>query len=51
MKQYEWCNFTFDPDNFPDPAQYIKEIKEKYGVKVCVWSEFGLGPLCTSGAR
>jgi len=37
MKQYEWCSFTFDPDNFPDPKAYIAEIKAKYGVKVCVW--------------
>ena len=32
------CSFTFDPDNFPDPKAYLSEIKEKYGVKICVWS-------------
>ncbi|KAF5387077.1 hypothetical protein D9615_001804 [Tricholomella constricta] len=37
MKQYEWCSFTFDPDNFPDPKRYLAEIKEKYGVKICLW--------------
>ncbi|KAG9034315.1 hypothetical protein FS837_002233, partial [Tulasnella sp. UAMH 9824] len=37
MKQYEWCNFTFDPDMFPNPAEYLRSIKEKFGVKVCVW--------------
>lgn len=37
---FERCSFTFDPDNFPDPKAYIAEIKAKYGVKVCVWSEF-----------
>ncbi|KAI0646837.1 alpha-glucosidase [Trametes meyenii] len=37
MKQYEWCSFTFDPDNFPDPKAYLSEIKKKYGVKICVW--------------
>ncbi|CAA7267659.1 unnamed protein product [Cyclocybe aegerita] len=37
MKQYEWCSFTFDPDNFPDPKAYLAEIKEKYGVKICLW--------------
>ncbi|EMD38625.1 glycoside hydrolase family 31 protein [Gelatoporia subvermispora B] len=37
MKQYEWCSFTFDPENFPDPAAYLAEIKRKYGVKICVW--------------
>ncbi|PPR04952.1 hypothetical protein CVT24_010410 [Panaeolus cyanescens] len=34
MKQ---CSFTFDPDNFPNPKEYIAEIKAKYGVKVCLW--------------
>ncbi|KAK0459506.1 alpha-glucosidase [Desarmillaria tabescens] len=37
MKQYEWCSFTFDPDNFPDPKTYLSEIKQKYGVKICLW--------------
>ncbi|TCD60214.1 hypothetical protein EIP91_010536 [Steccherinum ochraceum] len=37
MKQYEWCSFTFDPDNFPDPEGYLNGIKEAYGVKICVW--------------
>ncbi|PFH52383.1 glycoside hydrolase family 31 protein [Amanita thiersii Skay4041] len=37
MKQYEWCSFTFDPDNFPDPEGYISQIKQKYGVKICLW--------------
>lgn len=37
MKQYEWCSFTFDPDNFPDPKAYLSEIKQKYGVKICLW--------------
>ncbi|KAF8162970.1 glycoside hydrolase family 31 protein [Crassisporium funariophilum] len=37
MKQYEWCSFTFDPENFPDPKAYLAEIKAKYGVKICLW--------------
>ncbi|KDQ59474.1 glycoside hydrolase family 31 protein [Jaapia argillacea MUCL 33604] len=37
MKQYEWCSFTFDPDNFPDPKSYLSELKQTYGVKICVW--------------
>ncbi|KAJ6547326.1 alpha-glucosidase [Mycena capillaripes] len=37
MKQYEWCSFTFDPEFFPDPKAYLSEIKEKYGVKICLW--------------
>ncbi|KAJ7905259.1 alpha-glucosidase [Mycena olivaceomarginata] len=37
MKQYEWCSFTFDPEFFPDPKAYLSEIKQKFGVKICVW--------------
>ncbi|EPT05875.1 hypothetical protein FOMPIDRAFT_41842 [Fomitopsis schrenkii] len=37
MKQYEWCSFTFDADNFPNPEAYLADIKQKYGVKICVW--------------
>ncbi|KAH7915998.1 glycoside hydrolase family 31 protein [Hygrophoropsis aurantiaca] len=37
MKQYEWCSFTFDPENFPDPKAYLSEIKQKYNVKICLW--------------
>lgn len=37
MKQYEWCSFTFDPENFPDPQAYLAEIKSKYNVKICLW--------------
>ncbi|KAF7965991.1 hypothetical protein HWV62_40515, partial [Athelia sp. TMB] len=37
MKQYEWCSFTFDPEMFPDPKAYISDIKQKYGVKICLW--------------
>ncbi|KAI0029644.1 glycosyl hydrolases family 31-domain-containing protein [Vararia minispora EC-137] len=39
MKGYEWCSFTFDPDNFPDPKRYLSEIKERYSVKICVWTD------------
>ncbi|KAG8958487.1 hypothetical protein FRC05_008841, partial [Tulasnella sp. 425] len=35
-KQYEWCNFTFDPYVFPNPVEYLRNIKEKSGVQVCV---------------
>ncbi|KAF7440832.1 hypothetical protein PC9H_001180 [Pleurotus ostreatus] len=55
MKQYEWlCSFTFDPDNFPDPKAYLSEIKEKYGVKICVWINpyiSQLSPIFKEGAK
>ncbi|KAK7461359.1 hypothetical protein VKT23_008537 [Stygiomarasmius scandens] len=54
MKGYEWCSFTFDPDNFPDPAAYLQSIKEKYGVKICVWINpyiSQLSPIFFEGAK
>lgn len=36
MKQYEWCNFTWDPQYFPEPAQMLARLKEK-GLKICCW--------------
>ena len=36
MKGFEWTNFTWDRDNFPDPAGMIRRIHAK-GIKVCVW--------------
>jgi alpha-D-xyloside xylohydrolase len=36
MKEYEWCNFTWDTDVFPDPQGMLKRLKEK-GLHICVW--------------
>ncbi|OOM79861.1 alpha-xylosidase [Clostridium sp. BL-8] len=36
MKEYEWCNFEWDKEVFPDPVGLISRIKAK-GIKVCVW--------------
>lgn len=36
MKEYEWCNFTFDERTFPDPKGLLKKLHER-GLKVCVW--------------
>lgn len=36
MKSFQWCDFQFDPDMFPDPAGYIARIKSR-GLKTCVW--------------
>ncbi|XP_006458460.1 hypothetical protein AGABI2DRAFT_183497 [Agaricus bisporus var. bisporus H97] len=54
MKQYEWCSFTFDPENFPDPKAYLAEIKEKYNVKICLWINpyiSQLSPIFNEGAE
>lgn len=36
MKGYEWCNFTWDEDVFPDPAGSLRRYHER-GLKICVW--------------
>ncbi len=36
MKEFEWSNFVWDRDNFPDPEGMLKRLKEK-GLKICVW--------------
>ncbi|GFR37132.1 alpha-xylosidase [Insulibacter thermoxylanivorax] len=36
MKEYEWCNFQWDEDVFPDPEGMLKRLKDK-GLKISVW--------------
>ncbi|MDQ0231378.1 alpha-xylosidase [Metabacillus malikii] len=36
MKEFEWCNFEWDKDAFPEPEAMLKRLKEK-GLKICVW--------------
>lgn len=36
MKGCEWCNFTWDPEVFPDPQGMLDRLKAK-GLKICVW--------------
>ncbi len=36
MKEFEWCNFTWDKDMFPDPKGMLKRLHDK-GLKICVW--------------
>lgn len=36
MKEFEWCNFQWREDCFPDPEGMLAAIHEK-GTKVCVW--------------
>jgi len=36
MKEYHWCDFTWDPDVFPDPAGMLKRLKER-GLRISVW--------------
>lgn len=42
MKQYEWCNFQWDRDTFPDPQGMLNRYKER-GLKICVWINSYIG--------
>ncbi|KAJ9144782.1 Alpha-D-xyloside xylohydrolase [Coniochaeta hoffmannii] len=36
MKGFQWCDFEFDQDFFPDAAGQLRRLKER-GQHVCVW--------------
>ena len=36
MKSYQWCDFEFDKDMFPDAESYLKRLKDR-GFHICVW--------------
>jgi alpha-D-xyloside xylohydrolase len=36
MKEYEWCNFEWDPRTFPDPQPMLKRLKDR-GLHICLW--------------
>lgn len=36
MKEFEWCNFEWDKDMFPDPEGMLKRLHDK-GLEICVW--------------
>ncbi|MCL2079247.1 MAG: alpha-xylosidase [Oscillospiraceae bacterium] len=42
MKEYEWCNFAWDPAMFPEPEAMLKRLHGK-GLKVCVWINSYIG--------
>ncbi|AXK35770.1 alpha-xylosidase [Streptomyces armeniacus] len=37
MRAYQWCDFTWDPDVFPDPEGMLARLKEEHGLRICVW--------------
>jgi len=44
LKAFQWCDFVFDKDKFPDPAGQIRRMKERgYCKKVCVWTNPYIG--------
>ncbi|OIR01839.1 alpha-xylosidase [mine drainage metagenome] len=36
MREFEWCNFEWDPRQFPDPKGMLQRLKAR-GLKICVW--------------
>lgn len=36
MREFDWCNFEWDPRTFPDPVAMLKRLHQR-GLKVCVW--------------
>lgn len=36
MKAFNWCDFTWDPDVFPDPEGMLGRYHQK-GLKLCCW--------------
>jgi len=42
MKGYEWCNFKWDPDTFPDPEGMLRRYKAR-GLHICVWINSYIG--------
>lgn len=37
MKGFQWCDFEFDAEFFPDPKEMLKKLKDEFGIKICVW--------------
>ncbi|KAG9225936.1 hypothetical protein CCMSSC00406_0006442 [Pleurotus cornucopiae] len=36
MKGFQWCDFEFDEEFFPDAGMQLKRMRDK-GYKICVW--------------
>jgi alpha-D-xyloside xylohydrolase len=36
MREYQWCDFTWDPRVFPDPEAMLARLKAR-GLRICVW--------------
>lgn len=37
MKGFQWTDFEFDPEFFPDAKNMLAKLKKDFGIKVCVW--------------
>ncbi|MFE2989654.1 alpha-xylosidase [Streptomyces sp. NPDC059262] len=54
MREYQWCDFTWDPDVFPDPEGMLRRLRDEQGLRVSVWINPYIGqksPLFTEAMR
>lgn len=53
MKPFQWCDFEWDPDTFPDPEGMLQRLHDR-GLKLCVWINPYIGqksPLFAEGKQ
>mgnify|MGYP002624928906 CR=1 FL=1 len=53
MRAYNWCDFDWDPDVFPDPEGMLKRYHDR-GLKLCCWINPYVGqasPLFAEGVE
>jgi alpha-D-xyloside xylohydrolase len=53
MKEYQWCDFEWDPAMFPDPVGMLRRLKDR-GLRICVWINSYIAqksPLFQEGAE
>lgn len=36
MREFNWCDFEWDPRTFPDPPGMLRRLKDR-GLRICVW--------------
>ena len=46
MKEFSWCDFTWDKMVFPEPKEMLARLKAK-GLKICVWINSYIGQEST----
>lgn len=53
MREFNWCDLTWDERTFPDPAAMLRRLKDR-GLRICVWINPYIAqrsPLFKEGAR
>ena len=44
MKEFNWCDFTWDKRMFPDPKGYAGQTEGSAGLQICVWINSYIAP-------